>query len=91
MKIQLDTSAKTIKVEGDVKFSELIETLEKILPNGEWKKFTLETSATINTWSNPIIIDRRIAYNPYKYGWYNAGNTKSTDHELKSGTFNIQC
>lgn len=94
MRIQLDTSAKTIKVEGNVKFSELIETLEKLLPKGEWKKFTLETNVTINTWSNQIIIERDRPYRPWDYPqiWYetrSSGNT-NTDYKLNSGTFNIE-
>lgn len=43
MKIQLDTTNKTIKVEESVKLQELTDALEKLLPNGEWKEFKLET------------------------------------------------
>jgi len=56
MKLQLDTTAKTIKVEESVKLSKLIETLKKLLPSNEWKDFTLETNTTISYWTNPIII-----------------------------------
>ena len=41
MKIQLDTTLKTIKLESDVKISDLIKILKKLLPDGEWKTFTL--------------------------------------------------
>lgn len=53
MKIQLDTTQKTIKIEEQVKLSKLVETLERLLPKGEWKEFTLETNTTISYWSNP--------------------------------------
>lgn len=68
MKIQIDTQAKTIKLEQSAKLSELNELLEKFLPNGEWKEYTLETNTIINNWAAPIIIDRwRPWHNPY-YG-----------------------
>lgn len=62
MKIQLDTENKTIKLEKDVVLSKLIETLDKLLPNGEWKEFTLETNTVIHQWSNPVVIPSVIPY-----------------------------
>ena len=53
MKIQIDTKAKTIKVEETVKFDELIKVLNKLLPK-EWKSYSLETGSVIQ-WYNPII------------------------------------
>jgi len=91
MKIQLDTGAKTIKVESDIKLSELITNLKKLLPNNEWKKFTLQTNVTINNWNYPIIW-RDYNYKPYyETPWY-CGRTitkGSTKPEYKSGT--IMC
>jgi hypothetical protein len=52
MKLQLDTTAKTVKVEGVVNLWELMETLERLLPNGVWKTFSLESGSTI-IWNNP--------------------------------------
>jgi len=57
MKIELDTTKKTIKVEEKVNLNELLKTIKKLLPNNEWKDFSLETNTIIN-WSNPIVIDR---------------------------------
>lgn len=54
MKLQIDTTAKTIKVEGTVNLLELVETLERLLPNGVWKTFSLE-SGSIIIWNNPPI------------------------------------
>ena len=61
MKIQLDTENKEIKVEETVNLGELTETLEKLLPNGEWKKFKLNTQTKINWSPNPI----NVPYQPY--------------------------
>jgi hypothetical protein len=72
MKIQLDTKAKTIKVEEDVKLEELIKLFEKILPKGEWKGFKLLTNVTISHWSNPIYIRE------YPYTYYPWVTTTST-------------
>ena len=52
MKLQIDTTAKTIKVDENVKFDELIKVLNKLLPK-EWKSYTLESNS-IMYWYNPI-------------------------------------
>lgn len=54
MKLQIDTSAKTIKLEQSAKIPELLSVIKKLLPN-EWKEYTLETMTVINNWTNPII------------------------------------
>ena len=70
MKIQIDTNAKTIKIDGNVKLSDLFDVLQKFFPNGEWEDYDLETNTVINNWGNPIIIN-----NPYLYPWWYKGNT----------------
>jgi hypothetical protein len=65
MKLQFDTTNKTIKVEESVNLKELTETLEKLLPNGEWKEFTLQTNTVIQNFSSPVIIRER----NYPYWW----------------------
>lgn len=92
MKLQLDTVDKTIKIEADIVLSELTETLEKLLPKGEWKKFTLQTNTIINNWNSPVVIEK---YYPRTYPWYVgvqylAGGNNNTI-SLKSGTYNVQC
>jgi len=42
MKLQLDTTNKIITLECNVNLGELTDLLEKMLPNGVWKEFTLE-------------------------------------------------
>ena len=95
MKIQLDTENKTIKIEETVLLSELTEALEKLLPKGEWKKFTLETNTVIQNWQAPIVIKEYVDKYPY-YPWFVTNNTGvdciSGDHlQLNSGTYNVQC
>ena len=69
MKLQIDTKEKTIKIEETVNLEKLFETLEKLLPKGEWKLFSLEMIATI-VWDNPITVP----YYPYQpvtpYPWF---------------------
>ena len=69
MKIQLDTENKTIKLESEVVLSKLVETLGKLLPNGEWKKFTLQTNTVIQNWGSPIVIHDHYP-RPYWQPWY---------------------
>ena len=47
MKIQIDTNAKTIKVEGRVKLADLFDQLQKFFPNGEWEEYEIETDTAI--------------------------------------------
>ena len=64
MKIQIDTIAKTIKVEGRVKLADLFDQLQSFFPNGEWEDYDIETNTVIQ-WSNPIVIERDI----YRHVW----------------------
>lgn len=77
MKIQLDSEKKTIKIEGNVKLSDLVKHLESLLPKdcklGYWKDYELECNVVITHWSNPIII--RDYVNPWWVNPYNSGTT----------------
>lgn len=90
MRLQIDTNLKTIKVEGTVSLLELTETLERLLPNGVWKTFSLECGVTI-VWTNPVQI---YPYYPY-YPWWitttitNMGAEQVT-YTLAPGTYNIE-
>ena len=101
MKIQLDTENKVIKVEEAVNLGELTETLERLLPNGKWKDFKLDTQMQINWTPNQIII-RETPYQPYsprpwwEQPWITCGTNsinvsgEVTNYSLKSGVFNIE-
>lgn len=68
MKMQIDTTAKTIKIEGDVKLSVLFDHLQKFFPGGEWEDYDLQTNTVINNWASPIIINKPypIVDGPYR-------------------------
>lgn len=95
MKLQLDTENKIIKIEETVNLGELFETLERLLPNGEWKSFKLDVHTTINWTQNPITFPY-IPYEPikpwYEQPWitYYTANTDGANYTLKSGVFNIE-
>jgi hypothetical protein len=61
MKLQIDTKAKTIKIDETVNIKELIQILEKLLPK-EWKDYWLESGSVIYWPSQPVIIYDR--WNP---------------------------
>ncbi len=106
MRLQIDTTQKTIKVEGKVNLLDLVETLERMLPDGVWKTFSLETDVQI-IWSEPI---KLVPSWPY-YPWWtpvmyyrtvtdsptvtSPAYTLTTDGEeglwtLTEGTYNIE-
>ena len=65
MKIQIDTKNKFIKVLDAVKIEELLSNLKKLFPDGEYKKYTLETNVTVE-WSYPIVYRD---YTPWIQPW----------------------
>jgi hypothetical protein len=104
MKIQLDTTNKKIKIEEEINIGELIEQLEKLLPNNLWKEFSLEVNI-IHNWSSPIIIEpikpmppypiQPIPYTPYpgfpNYPWITCGTgTANNSLTLNEGVFCIE-
>jgi hypothetical protein len=104
MKIQLDTTNKIIKIEGSVNIEALYETLQKLLPKGEWKQFSLEANTSID-WISPITIPYYPYYPPTPYPWWGtptymsnntsmAGMTQSEimaeSYNLKEGTYCIE-
>ena len=66
MRLQIDTSAKTIKVEGTVKFDELIKALKKLLPK-EWEEYSLESGTVINWHYYPVYQYRPYTIEPLFY------------------------
>lgn len=91
MKIQIDTSAKAIRLLESVQIGELISNLKKLLPNKEWKEFTIQYVGEI-LWKDVIYVPWRM--DPPIYPWYGSGTittTKSTSApELVSGIFNVE-
>ena len=90
MKLQIDTTAKIIRIDETVKINELVKVLEKLLPN-EWQDYSLETNCIIN-WGNPIIVEK-----PY-YPWplpitvhHNTGTPlPKNPYEVTCGVYNLE-
>jgi hypothetical protein len=96
MKLQLDTTAKTIKIENDVLLGEFFEKIMVILPNDSWREFKLLTETKIK-WGSPIIIKDyptypwwpQTPYEPYPYHpWITYGETTKVTEEKPYYTFN---
>ena len=100
MKLQIDTTAKTITLEASVKMDEFISALKKLFPDNEWKEFQLLTN-TVISWGSPIIIKeyphweplRPISpytapYQPYPWITYQSGTP--ANGELQMGVYNVE-
>lgn len=98
MKIILDTLEKVIKINESVTLGEFVETLERILPMGEWKEFRLEVDVSINLqWVTPIILKEYINPHPLTpyptYPWYKSFSDvtcTSKDDYLLTGIYCIE-
>ncbi|MFA5431973.1 MAG: hypothetical protein WC319_03760 [Candidatus Paceibacterota bacterium] len=90
MKIQFDTTAKTIKIEEQVNLGELIMKLEMLLPNGQWKEYSLEVSIIYN-WGYPVVITEPIPFvNPWLPFWQQPIITCGTSNYSDNGIYNVQ-
>ena len=56
MKLQIDTKAKTIKIDESVNFGELMDSVKKLLPKGAWIEYRIEPTV-IKEWISPVIIN----------------------------------
>ena len=98
MKLQLDTISKVIRLEEKVNLNELYNVLNKLLPQGEWKEFSIETNTTI-IWRDPIVYPYYIPTYPIqKLPWITYGTAGSPDiqdvqtsYNVNSGVYNIEC
>ena len=92
MKIQIDTKAKTLKVESDINLNELMEGIKVLFPRGEWKEYKLLTNVVINNWCDPIIINP-IQIEPYRpvNPWPWTYPIVTCQGENISGVYNIEC
>lgn len=55
MKLQIDTTEKTIQVEEHIKLGDLIDTLDDLFPRYAWKEYQLKVNISTN-WINETII-----------------------------------
>jgi hypothetical protein len=56
MKLQIDTIAKTIKIEESINASELFQLLNEMFPDSKWKEYLVIPVEVIHEWINPITI-----------------------------------
>lgn len=76
-------------MDGDVNLQELFDFLEKILPNGEWKSFSLESNVVINNWHSPIIIEKSYPY-PYRQPWICESGDSNKMFCINEGVYNLE-
>ena len=99
MKLQLDTTLKTIKIEDKINLKELYEFLNQILPNNLWHEFTIEATV-INNFTNPFPIYpspspwpiqpmQPFFPNTPSVPWITYGTTN--DCKFNAGVYNIEC
>ena len=63
MKLQIDTTEKTIQVEEHIKLGDLIDTLNSLFLHYEWKEYQLKVNVSTD-WINETIITNPL-YNPF--------------------------
>lgn len=81
MKVQIDTTSKTIKVQENTNFKKLYEMLKSLPENifGDWKQYDIETGTQIVWYNN---------YYPY-YTWYGGTTGLVQNATLTTGSSNI--
>ena len=102
MKLQLDTVKKTISIEQDVKLEDLFITLNSILPENEWKNYTLKTNVPIYWEVAPIQVFPAAPVEPFyvspgtapdrNYPWIISSTddtTFDTTFKITEGTYTI--
>jgi hypothetical protein len=91
MKLQLDTTNKTILIDQEVTFGDLLDTLEEILPNGRWAEYKLIPNQTLH-WTTYQMYTPNIQplTNPVPdYPWIVTANAQDNSYDVKPGIFNI--
>lgn len=91
MKIQLDTTNKIIRLEESINLDLFIESIKKLLPNNEWKSFTIETNTEIQWNQYPVYIYPTWPPHPTypTYPWITCTSADGS-YTLNAGTYNVQ-
>jgi hypothetical protein len=88
MRLQLDTKEKVIRLEESVNLAEFFENIKKLLHDGSWEEYRLETNCTIN-WTTPIVV-KEYPYWP-TYPWITYGPDAPTIiNSTTEGIYNIE-
>jgi hypothetical protein len=95
MKFQLDTTNLQIILSEPVNTGELFDTLTRLFPNGEWRKFEFlyENTPVVITYPPVVIINNPT--NPYQpTPWHQQPwitcESNDLNYVLNSGVFEIQ-
>ena len=80
MKIQLDTTRKTMTIEEDIKLGNFVDLVKELLPDNEWKQYTLVTDTKIINWEKPIIMPFK-TYDPFD--WRKGGTLGSPIYNVE--------
>jgi hypothetical protein len=64
MKLQIDTRAKTIKIEESINASELFQLLNEMFPDSKWKEYLIIPVEVIREWRDPIVMPWPVPYDP---------------------------
>lgn len=91
MKLQLDTTNKTILIDQEVTFGDLLDTLEALLPNGRWADYKLIPNQTIQWTTYPMYtpnIQPLTSPTP-DYPWIVTSNVSESSYQIKDGVYNI--
>jgi hypothetical protein len=81
MKIQIDLTAKTIKLESNVNFGEFVIKMQEMLP--DWKEYKISTNTVIEWKEFPVYRYERRKYYPW---WNDVMYTDSTSQLTAIGT-----
>lgn len=102
MKINLDTINKTVGIEDRVKFGEFLDMMKKLLPNGLWKEYFIQSTTEVKWYGYPQTV--AVPYIPWggtsitycsSTGDFTSGDavgfsTGSAD-EIPQGKFQLEC
>lgn len=85
MKFTIDTEKKVISLVEKTNMFALIEAIKKLLPDGEWRDYDIDTNVTVN-WQSPIYIPYRDTIRPWwEYQYVNYDGT-TTGNVLNCST-----
>lgn len=68
MKLQIDTLNKQISIQEAVNLEDLFDFLERLLPNKEWKSYSISSSYT-QPFINPIVVPYYPIEKETQYPW----------------------
>lgn len=86
MKIQIDLTLKTIKLESNVNFGEFVEKIQEMLP--DWKEYKISTNTTIEWREYPVYRYQRSGWYDWNHNWYYGNNLTASGTSTSGLQFN---